>query len=224
DSLLDLALAPLAGRPLVVHAVTALLRSTLVGDVTVLVPLAASTEEVHRLLQEHGLAVPVQGAGSDGERSPGAETVVVHDALVPLAPPSLIDALVEAVVAGAQLAVPARPVVDALKRLDGELVVGRADRNAYVAVGAPFACLSSLWASMAGPRDRAAPDGSAPDRPAPDGSAPDRPALTVPRLLSSLLAAVDLAAVQQVPTPTQLFRVTSPDDLSVAEAMLSLTP
>ena len=68
-----------------------------------------------------------------------AGIVVVHDAARPLASPALFAAVVAAVRAGADGAVPGLPVVDTLKRVDGERVVETVPRQTLVAVQTPQA-------------------------------------------------------------------------------------
>jgi 2-C-methyl-D-erythritol 4-phosphate cytidylyltransferase len=68
------------------------------------------------------------------------EVVVVHDAARPLAPPEVFDAVLAAVAAGADGAVPGLPVRDTVKRVapDGS-VVETLDRHALVGVQTPQA-------------------------------------------------------------------------------------
>lgn len=68
-----------------------------------------------------------------------ADVVVVHDAARPLAPPALFDAVVEAVRAGADGAVPGLPVVDTIKRVHDGQVAETLDRGSLVAVQTPQA-------------------------------------------------------------------------------------
>jgi 2-C-methyl-D-erythritol 4-phosphate cytidylyltransferase len=68
-----------------------------------------------------------------------AEIVVVHDAARPLASGALFDAVVAAIRAGADGAVPALPVADTLKRVEGERVVATVERSGVVAVQTPQA-------------------------------------------------------------------------------------
>lgn len=68
-----------------------------------------------------------------------AEVIVIHDAARPLALPVLWSAVLDAVAAGADAAVPAVPVVDTIKRVAGGLVVGTVDRSELVAVQTPQA-------------------------------------------------------------------------------------
>jgi 2-C-methyl-D-erythritol 4-phosphate cytidylyltransferase len=68
-----------------------------------------------------------------------ADVIVIHDAARPLALPVLWSAVLDAVAAGADAAVPAVPVVDTIKRVAGGLVVGTVDRSELVAVQTPQA-------------------------------------------------------------------------------------
>jgi 2-C-methyl-D-erythritol 4-phosphate cytidylyltransferase len=68
-----------------------------------------------------------------------AAVVVVHDAARPLASPALFDAVIGAVQAGADAAVPALPVPDTVKRVEGERVVETITRDGLVAVQTPQA-------------------------------------------------------------------------------------
>jgi 2-C-methyl-D-erythritol 4-phosphate cytidylyltransferase/2-C-methyl-D-erythritol 2,4-cyclodiphosphate synthase len=68
----------------------------------------------------------------------GVEVVLVHDAARALAPSALIDRVASAVLAGGTDGViPALPVVDTVKRVDGERVVGAVDRSDLVHVQTP---------------------------------------------------------------------------------------
>jgi len=66
-----------------------------------------------------------------------AEVVLVHDAVRPLATPALAARVLAAVENGADGAVPAVPVVDTLKRVDGPKVVATVDRSDLVGVQTP---------------------------------------------------------------------------------------
>ena len=70
---------------------------------------------------------------------PDAEVVVVHDAARPLATAALFDAVIDAVRAGADGAVPGLPVADTLKRVDDVRVIETVDRVGLVAVQTPQA-------------------------------------------------------------------------------------
>ena len=77
-------------------------------------------------------------AGLDAVPSASA-VVVVHDAARPLAPPALFDAVIGAVRAGADAAVPGLPIPDTVKRVEGAHVVETISRDALVAVQTPQA-------------------------------------------------------------------------------------
>lgn len=71
---------------------------------------------------------------------PEASVIVVHDAARPLAPASLFRAVVDAVEAGADAAVPGLPVTDTIKLVDASgTVVHTPDRQRLVAVQTPQA-------------------------------------------------------------------------------------
>jgi 2-C-methyl-D-erythritol 4-phosphate cytidylyltransferase len=68
-----------------------------------------------------------------------AEVIVVHDAARPLARPELWSAVVDAVVAGADAAIPGVAVTDTVKRLTPGGTVETLDRSRLVAVQTPQA-------------------------------------------------------------------------------------
>lgn len=67
------------------------------------------------------------------------DMVVVHDAARPLASRALFDDVIAAVRAGADAAVPAIPVADTVKRVDGARVIGTVARDDLVVVQTPQA-------------------------------------------------------------------------------------
>jgi 2-C-methyl-D-erythritol 4-phosphate cytidylyltransferase len=71
--------------------------------------------------------------------APRAEIVVVHDAARPLASTHLFDAVIAAVRAGADGAVPGVPLRDTIKRVERERVIETVDRASLVAVQTPQA-------------------------------------------------------------------------------------
>ena len=68
-----------------------------------------------------------------------AAIVVVHDGARPLASPELFGAVVDAVAAGADAAVPGLAVADTLKRVQDGVVVGTEPRDGLVTVQTPQA-------------------------------------------------------------------------------------
>jgi 2-C-methyl-D-erythritol 4-phosphate cytidylyltransferase len=67
------------------------------------------------------------------------DVVVVHDAARPLATRALFAAVVDAVRAGADGAIPVLPIVDTVKRVEGDVVVGTVPRDDLVVVQTPQA-------------------------------------------------------------------------------------
>jgi 2-C-methyl-D-erythritol 4-phosphate cytidylyltransferase len=68
-----------------------------------------------------------------------ADVIVVHDGARPLATPALFGTVVDAVIAGADAAVPGLAVVDTLKRVEGDAVTATVERDGVVAVQTPQA-------------------------------------------------------------------------------------
>ncbi len=69
----------------------------------------------------------------------GAEIIVVHDAARPLAGRAIFDRVVQAVLGGADAAIPGLVVVDTIKRVRDDTVVETIDRSELVAVQTPQA-------------------------------------------------------------------------------------
>jgi 2-C-methyl-D-erythritol 4-phosphate cytidylyltransferase len=122
------------------------------------------------------------------------EIVVVHDAVRPLASTELFSAVIAAVRAGADGAIPGVPVVDTLKRTDGDRVLETVDRSQLVAVQTPQAfraeVLRKAHAEAADATDDAA-----------------------------LVEAVG-GTVVVVPGEQSNIKITTPEDLRVAEVYL----
>ena len=126
---------------------------------------------------------------------PGADVIAVHDAARPLAPLKLWEAVIAAVRAGADAAIPAAPVTDTVKQVEsgGHLVT--LDRSLLVAVQTPQAFRAELIRAV----HRSG------------GEATDDAAL------------VEAAGgrVELVPGPAHNLKITAPDDLLVAAALLA---
>ena len=67
------------------------------------------------------------------------DIVVVHDGARPLASSELFESVIEAVLAGADAAIPGVPVTDTIKRIEDGCVVGTLERDDLVAVQTPQA-------------------------------------------------------------------------------------
>ena len=119
-----------------------------------------------------------------------AEVVVVHDAARPLAGAALFAAVVDAVRAGADAALPGAPVNDTLRAHDGTTV----DRDGLVAVQTPQAFRADALRGAHGADAEATDDAS--------------------------LVEADGGKVVVVPGSPDNLKITRPTDLVVAEALL----
>lgn len=139
------ALLPLAGQPLLVHAVRGALSSRVVDVVVVAAP-ADRVDEVRGLLAGEATELRVVRGGADRRESvaralaelpPEVDTVLVHDAARCLTPPAVFAAVAAALAGGAAAVVPAVPVADTVKRVAHGVVVGTPDRDTLRAVQTP---------------------------------------------------------------------------------------
>lgn len=195
------ALQPLAGEPLLVHAVRGLRACAAVGPVVVAAP-AAEVEAVRALLAPYAVLVVAGGAQrQDSVRAalaalpPEVDLVLVHDAARALTPPDMVDRVVTALRAGAEAVVPVLPVTDTLKRVAGQVVTGTVDRADLAAAQTPQGFRRALLAQAHAAGDAAATDDAA--------------------LLERLGR-----TVTAVPGAPEAFKVTRPLDLLLAEAVL----
>lgn len=199
------ALVPLAGRPLLCHALGALLGSDVVDTAVVAAP-AAHLDDFRAAVAGFADRTCVVPGGWDRTRSvglalaaagPGAEVLLVHDAARCLVPVELIRLVVAAVRAGAGAVVPVLPVADTVKQIDDAgFATTTVDRSILRVVQTPQGFTAELL--------RRAYDGVT-------GSATDDAGLAE-RLGEP---------VQTVPGHPLAFKITTPFDLTVAEALLS---
>jgi 2-C-methyl-D-erythritol 4-phosphate cytidylyltransferase len=126
--------------------------------------------------------------------SPAADVIVVHDAARPLASPELFVAVVAAVRAGADAAVPTLAISDTVKRVEGDRVVATVDRRPLATAQTPQAFRAEILRKAHEAR----------------GEAPDDAGLV--ELLGGLVAAV--------PGEPRNLKVTSASDLAVLEAWI----
>ncbi len=170
--------------------------------VVAVVPSDRLSAESARLQPGAGAVVVVAGGSTrSGSVRAGlaavpddAEIVVVHDAARPLAGPDLFHRTVAAVRAGADAAVPGVPVTDTVKRVEDGRVVETVDRSRLVAVQTPQAFRAEV-VRRAHAGDPEATDDAA--------------------LVES--AGGTVVVVEGDP---RNFKLTSPDDLVVARALL----
>ncbi|HZA11941.1 2-C-methyl-D-erythritol 4-phosphate cytidylyltransferase [Mycobacterium sp.] len=136
------AFVEVAGRTLLDRAVAGLLQSEVVDRVVVAVP-PDRTDQAERLL---GGAATVVAGGADRSRSVrlalgavgGAEYVLVHDAARALAPAAVIVRVVEALRAGQPAVIPVLPLADTVKAVDANgVVIATPERAGLRAVQTP---------------------------------------------------------------------------------------
>jgi len=201
---IDKLMAPLAGRPVVLHSVAAFVEHEMVDEVVVVVS-ESNLDAVEALLAEEGLDARIVLGGErrrDSVRHGLAvlhrcEYVLVHDAARPLVTPALIEAALHgAHEYGAALC--AIPVTDTVKLGDdtGE-VQATLDRSGLWLAQTPQAFrLETLLRAHAAHEDDATDDAS---------------------LVEEMGAHVHL-----VPGAPRNIKVTTPADLVIAEALLTL--
>ncbi|GAA2013250.1 2-C-methyl-D-erythritol 4-phosphate cytidylyltransferase [Catenulispora yoronensis] len=210
------ALRELGGLPLLAHAVHTLLAAPSVDVIVIAAPPSPEgVAEVHRLLS--GLADLAEAAGhrADTRVVPGGATrqesvalalaalpedcttVLVHDAARALTPVDLVEAVIGAVHGGAAAVIPVLPVADTVKAVEGDLVTATVDRSGLRAVQTPQGFTRELLAKAHAAADPAAP--------ATDDA--------------GLVEALGLP-VRTVPGHAEAFKITTPFDLVLAEAVL----
>ncbi|MGH9027548.1 MAG: IspD/TarI family cytidylyltransferase [Acidimicrobiia bacterium] len=146
-----------------------------------------------------------------------AEVIVVHDAARPLAQPALFRAVIDAVRAGADGAVPALPVTDTVRRVHGDVVAEAVDRDGLVRVQTPQAfradCLRAAHTATlsSGRRRERRLLRRRSAKPPPPRDATD----------DSGLVEASGAQVVVVPGDERNLKVTTTDDLARATALLS---
>jgi len=148
------AFAPLNDRPLIAESLERLEASEWIERIVVAAP--PEWEEPCILVAEEvaagKVAATVTGGASrsDSVRAALAEVpeeatiVLVHDAARPLVTDEVIGRLVTAISDGWDGAIPALPVPDAVKRVEGEAVAESIDREGLVTVQTPQAFVASI--------------------------------------------------------------------------------
>jgi 2-C-methyl-D-erythritol 4-phosphate cytidylyltransferase len=210
------ALRLLAGSPLLVHAVRALSVAQLVDIVVVAAP-PDRVPAVRSLLTADGLAadvdadVQVVAGGATRQLSVRAaldhlpaevDVVLVHDAARPLAPPELVDSVARAVRGGLPAVVPGLPVADTVKRVGADgVVTDTVDRATLRAVQTPQGFRRDVLYAA---HQRVAEEAGGPPI-TDDAGLVER--LGVP--------------VHVIPGAAEAFKVTTPLDLTFAEALLA---
>jgi 2-C-methyl-D-erythritol 4-phosphate cytidylyltransferase len=201
------ALVPLAGEPLVLHALRALRASEVVDRVVVAAPIAARDDLRTALPGEwDGWAHVIEGGATRQASvaaglealSPDHDLVLVHDAARALVPPAVVVRVVDALLAGARAVIPVLPVSDTVKRVRGGIVLETVDRTDLYAVQTPQGFQRRILAAA----HAAAVDS--------DGPATDDAALV--ERVGGEVCVVD--------GDPEAFKITRPLDMAVAEAVL----
>jgi 2-C-methyl-D-erythritol 4-phosphate cytidylyltransferase len=191
----------LTGRPMLEHALDGLRNSGVVDAIVVAVP-PKRTDQAKLVFG--GDAIIVAG-GADRTESVrlalaavgDAEFVLVHDAARALTPPSLIVRVVAALQSGHPAVVPALPVSDTIKAVDANgVVLGTPERSGLRAVQTPQGFQTELLRRA---YERAGAGGFTDD--------------------SSLVESIG-TPVQVVEGDPLAFKITTPNDLLLAEALL----
>lgn len=164
------AFVPLAGRPLLEHALTAVFSMQQPAQVVVVAPEAFVSEArriAARVVGPLGDLVSVVAGGATRQESvvrglaavtDGIRTVLVHDAARALTPAAQFDAVVAAVLQTGHGVIPGLPVVDTIKRVDPDgVILATVDRSELSAVqtpqGFPREVLEAANRGYAGPGD-----------------------------------------------------------------------
>jgi 2-C-methyl-D-erythritol 4-phosphate cytidylyltransferase len=194
----------LTGRPMLEYALRGLRDSGVVDDIVVAVP-PNRTDQAKLVFG--GDAVIVAG-GTDRTESVrlalaavgDAEFVLVHDAARALTPPSLIARVVAALRSGHAAVVPALPVSDTIKAVDANgVVLGTPERAGLRAVQTPQGFQTELLRRA---YERAEAGGFTDD--------------------ASMVEIIG-SQVQVVEGDPLAFKITTPTDLLLAEALLART-
>jgi 2-C-methyl-D-erythritol 4-phosphate cytidylyltransferase len=206
------ALRTIADAPILLHAVRGLLDSGAVDLVVVAAPPAQvdplGVETTAALLADFHEAVRIVAGGETRQESVAlalaavpadADVILVHDAARALTPPELIGAVVGAVLGGADAVIPVLPVTDTIKSVDpgGSTVTGTVDRARLRAVQTPQGFRREVLerAHQACAGDAATDD-------------------------AGLVERIGLP-VTVIPGHVEAFKVTTPFDLLLAEAVLA---
>ena len=198
------AFVTVAGMPILRRAAEAAAAAELVDALVVAVPLGAEGRAEELL---SGLSKPVtmvsggttrqDSASAAMARAGEAEAVAVHDAARALCPSSLFDVCLREL-DRSDAVCPALPASDTIKEVSGDIVVGTLDRTRLAAAQTPQAFRADVYRRA---HDAAARDGV---------FATDD---------CSLVERIGVA-VRIVPGDGRNIKITTPDDIAVAEMFL----
>ena len=203
------AFVPIAGHPLLWHAVRGVLASGCVDAVVVAAP-GSDLERAVATMARLGEAVSVVAGGATRVESvrlalqhadamlPEIDVVLVHDAARAFTPPAVFTAVVDAVRRGHPAVVPVLPLVDTVKQVDGTgRVVATVDRSTLRSVQTPQGFAPDLLRRA---HEQSGGDGVTDD--------------------AGLVEALG-EPVHAVPGDPTALKITTPFDLALAEAVLA---
>jgi 2-C-methyl-D-erythritol 4-phosphate cytidylyltransferase len=200
------ALAPLAGEPILAHAVRALVADARVGLVVLAAPegledamaeVAASWSSGIPVVAVTGGAARAQSVALALAVVPEAfEVALVHDAARCLVPVEVVSAVIDAVLAGADAVVPGAPVVDTIRQLTSGGGSRTIDRATLRAVQTPQGFRTDVLRHAHAAGDPGATDDA------------------------GMVEALGLHVVL-VPGHPRAFKITTAQDLLLAEAILA---
>jgi 2-C-methyl-D-erythritol 4-phosphate cytidylyltransferase len=205
----DKILLPLAGMPLLAHSVAAAEAADTVADIIIVAGM--HTKATIEQLVAHSTWKKVRHVALGGERRQDSveaglrlvpndiDVVAVHDGARPLATPELFDACVRAA-AQSGAAIAAVPLADTLKRVVSGVIVETVPRDEMWAAQTPQAFSTSLLRTSFA---HAAANGL---------DVTDE---------AGLMEAMGVP-VSIVPSTSRNLKITRPEDLPIAEALLSL--
>jgi 2-C-methyl-D-erythritol 4-phosphate cytidylyltransferase len=202
------AMAPLGGEPILAHAVRALVAEPRIGLVVLAAPEGLE-EAMAQMAAEHSGGVPVVAVTGGATRAESVrqaldvvpesfEVVLVHDAARCLVPVAVVTAVIDAVLAGADAAVPGLPVVDTIRELADNGGSRTVDRSRLRAVQTPQGFPADVLRRAHAQGDAGATDDA------------------------GMVEALGLPVVL-VPGHPRAFKVTTALDLVLAEALVAAT-
>ena len=136
------------GRSILSHALEGVF-ATPVAQVVVVAPADRASDALREAVAASGDRRELVSVVAGGETrqasvaaglaalSPDVEIVLVHDAARALTPPEVFERVVAAIARGAAGAIPVLPVIDTLKRVTGDEIVGVVDRAELAAAQTP---------------------------------------------------------------------------------------
>ena len=220
------ALRELAGEPLLVHAVRRLRECPSVGPIVVAAPVA-DVATVITLLEVYDVTVVAGGAQRPDSVAAGlavlpadVDLVLVHDAARALVPVSVVESIIAALRAGARAVIPVVAVADTVKRVSAAgTVVGTVPRADLRAVQTPQGFARDVLEAAHAPRG--ARRTSHTDESYTDESDTDESYTNDGHTDDAGMAEAAGVTVDTVPGAPEAFKVTTPFDLAVAEAVLA---